>query len=165
MKVLNELDVRYEDSAVLEKFNKKEGVALVDLAYLVMLIDHDISDKQLEEFRTRVFGLTLSDGEMLEDVLSGGEIVKPVELKGILDDEEAIDDFVRERAEVFEGEKHRQEVLRVLATLSYSDGLEEEEEGICHEIGRVFGLDEETIEEVLVDGAVDVWELGGEQVD
>ena len=165
MKLLDELNARYDESAVLTGFDTRQGAALVDLAYLVMMIDHDVTDKQLDQLRKRVFGLTLTDGQMLEDVLTGGEIVKPVEIEGLLSNDQALQAFVERRSKEFESEEQRREVLRVLATLSYSDGLEEEEEGICHEIGRSFGLDDDTIEDLLVDGAVDVWELGGDQVD
>lgn len=165
MKLLEELKERYDESEVLSGFAKEEGIALVDLAYLVMLVDEDLSDGELGKFRERIFGLTLSEGDMLQDVLSGGEITPPIEVREIVGDAEATDEFVETRSEKIHGEAHRGEALRVLATLSYSDGMAEDEEGICHEIGRRFGFDDDEIEKLLVDGAVDVWELGGERVD
>lgn len=160
-----ELEEKHDDSDVLRGFSRQEGAALVDLAHLVLLIDAELTDRELEQLERRVLGLTLDEGSVLEDVLADTDIVRPAELREILQDREAIESFVDGRTAVFESDDHKREALRVFATLSYSDGLEEEEEGICHDIGRAFGFDDETIDDLLVDGAVDVWELGGDRVE
>lgn len=160
MKILEELEARYEESSVLKGFSMDEGVALVDLAYLVMLVDEDLSKGELEQFKKTVFGLTLTEGEGVEEVLTSGAVTPPMQVREKVGDAALMETFIRQRAAEFDSEDHKREALRVLATLSYSDGMEQKEEGVCHVIGRMFGLDDATIEDLLVDGAVDVWELG-----
>lgn len=164
MAIHEELEAKYDDSEVLPDFGRREGLALVDLAHLVLLIDKELTSTEIEELEERVFGLTLEE-DSVPEIVASGDLAEPARVQTLVDDEEDRTVFVESRAEAIEGDAHRRAALRVLATLSYTEGMDEQEEGICHEIGRALGFDSSEIEELLVDGAVDAWELGGGEVD
>lgn len=164
MAIYEELEEKYDDSNVLPAFDRDEGIALVDLAHLVLLIDSELTDDEVEQLERRVFGLTLEEDDIPE-ILASGDVAAPKRVRELVDDADAREAFVAERADRIAEGDHRRAALRVLGTLSYTDGLVDEEEGVCFEIGRAFGFDSDEIEDLLIDGAVDVWELGGDEVE
>lgn len=161
MSVYEQLEEKYDDSDVLPEFDREEAVALVDLAHVVLLVDAELTEEERNQLKERVFDLTLEE-ESISEILASGDLVGPEKLHRFVEGDEDRGPFIEDRTAAIRGDEHRRAVLRVLATLSYTDGLEEDEEGICHEIGRAFGFDDEECEELLIEGAVDVWELGGD---
>ncbi|MFB6351221.1 MAG: hypothetical protein ABEN55_12945, partial [Bradymonadaceae bacterium] len=160
---LEELEAEYDGSPVLKGFSEDEGLALVDLAHLVVLADREVTEAELDQLQTTIFGLTLAEGRSIDELLASGDVASPNEIREVVDEADTQSAFIDERVERIEGDEHRREALRVLSTLAYSDGVVDEEEGICHVIGRLFGFEADTTEELLVEGAVDVWELGGDR--
>lgn len=159
MTIYEELEEKYDDSNILPEFDREEGVALVDLAHLVLLIDQELSAEETAQLKERVFDLTLEE-EAVPEILASGDLVEPRKIRELVASDEERGPFIEDRAAEIRSDAHRRAALRVLATLSYTEGLDEAEEGVCHEIGRAFGFDEDEIEDLLIEGAVDVWELG-----
>jgi uncharacterized tellurite resistance protein B-like protein len=157
---------QHGNTELLETFSDDEALALVDLAFLVVMIDGEVTDRELEEISHHLLGVVFDrEAEAKEMLESHGALETRERLHEYLASDEDLAPFVEARTDRIDDSAHRKAALEVLGTLSYADGLDSTEEGICHEIGRAFGFDEETIEACLVDGAVDVWELGDERID
>ena len=160
------LDPEHGESDVLESFTDEETLALVDLAFLTIMVDGEVTDVELHSMSNELLEVAFDAEQKAEDILRahGADDIRE-EIDRKLEQDESFEDFIQERVERIETREHREAALEVISTLSYSDGLDETEEDIYHDIGRAFGFDEATLEDCFVEGAVDTWELGDGNLD
>lgn len=164
MGTLEQLEEEYADSDLLKDFDRQEAIALMELAFLVVMIDGEVTNEELMQLTKRVLTLTFADVEEAEAVLEEHGMATKERIDEMGEQGEDARPFIEERVDVFADEDHRKKALEVLGTLAYADGLDEDEQGLCHVIGEAFGLDDEEIDDLLVSGAVDLWELGSDNV-
>ncbi len=156
------LQREFGESSVLENFSAEESMALIDLSFLVINVDGEVSGPEIRNVTEEVMQLTADDASSAESMLAQRRAEHQERLEDVLRSGENTQAFIEERVGLFDSDEHGMEALKVLGSLSYSDGLAESEESICYQIGRAFGFSDDEIEDALIDGAIDIWSLGDE---
>ncbi len=138
-------DTDYGHSEMLADFSERELRAFIDLAFLVVMADREVTEQELDALREQVFKLAFESqaevAEMLDE--EGRQIRRRVE--GMLGDDAKVESFIRRRAELISGGAHRETALDILASLAYADDLAPSEEDVCFQIGRAFGFPGEMV--------------------
>lgn len=144
---LEQIARRYEDSDVLRDFSLPEAKALVDLSYLMIYVDQEVSDEELEALRSQLERMPFANEEQLQAVL--GDHISRVRraLTSIVSDEDEVAEFIDgAAARIIEG-AHRREALEVLSLISFADKAHPTEASTYFRIGQAFGFDRDTIKE------------------
>jgi uncharacterized tellurite resistance protein B-like protein len=162
MASLEALHREFGESSILRDFTAEESMALIDLSFLVINVDGEVTGPEIRNLTEEVMELTSDGGSSAGTTLSQRRAEHEERLEDVLRSGENTREFIQERAGLIETRDHRLEALKVLGSLSYSDGLHRDEESIIHEIGDAFGFTSDEIEDALIDGAVDIWDLGDE---
>lgn len=141
--------------SALSSFSEEESKALADLSVLVMMADSRVTDEELAELSESLRELPFESDRDVEEVL--GEQISQArdEVEGMVDDADAVGEYVAARAETIESDDHREAALEKLAELIYSDGAAADEESILHRIGDAFGMERQRVQDALMHGSID----------
>ena len=143
------------DDSPLADFSVEESQALADLAVLVMMVDRKVTDDELEELSDSLHELPFESEREVDEALSKHMESTRAQAQDIVDDDEALQSFIDERAAEIEEGAHRDAALDKLAELAYSDEVVVGEENIVQKIGTAFGMDEATVQDALMHGSLD----------
>jgi hypothetical protein len=138
-------DSDFGDSDILSDFTDRELKAFVDLAFLVVMADREVTEDELDALGDQLFKLAFESQTQAVELLEeeGAEIRARIEQR--LDDPEKVESFIRRRAELITGGAHRETALDILASLAYADDLAPSEQDVCFQIGRAFGFPGEMV--------------------
>jgi predicted DsbA family dithiol-disulfide isomerase len=139
----------------LSSFSLEESQALADLAVLVIMVDHKVTDEELAELSESLRELPFDSERDVEEALGEHMEAAKKAAEAFEEDDSALDDYIAERAKVIEPEDHREAALEKLAELIYSDGAAADEESILHRIGKAFGMDSQKVQDALMHGSID----------
>lgn len=156
MTSLRALFDHYEaENTPLKKLSLEESKALFDLLLLAVMIDGVITQDELEKLSEESEKFPFADPDHFEEIIGRHALATRNSLETLVEDEEAIDEFIRQRASIITDEEKRRESLKMIAVVAYSDGVDPSEEALCHQIGAHFGFSEDEIENKLLVGALD----------
>ena len=142
---IESFDEKYAGSRVLEDFTAEEGAAFAELGTLVVMADRQVTLDEVETLTDKFIDLAFDGDEAVEALgAAAGETVRE-KVTDLLDDEEALDDYIRRKADVISEAGKRETLLEMLATVAYSDGLVPSEKDVCFRIGRAFGFPREMV--------------------
>lgn len=141
--------------STLSSFSEEESKALADLSVLVMMADSRVTDEELAELSESLRELPFQSDRDVEEVLGEHMADARDDVEGILGDEDAVEAYVVQRAEIIESDEHREAALEKLAELIYSDGAAADEESILHRIGDAFGMERQRVQDALMHGSID----------
>lgn len=139
----------------LATFSLEESQALADLAVLVIMVDQRVTDEELTELSESLRELPFDSERDVEEALGEHMEAAKKAAEAFEDDDDALDDYISERATIIESEEHREAALEKLAELIYSDGAAAGEESILHRIGEGFGMDQQKVQDALMHGSLD----------
>jgi len=138
-------DTEYGHSEMLADFSERELRAFIELAFLVVMADREVTEQELDALREQLFKLAFeSQAEAAEMLDEKGEQIR-IRVDRMLEDESKVESFIRRRAELISGGAHRETALDILASLAYADELAPSEEDVCFQIGRSFGFPGEMV--------------------
>ena len=152
---LESLQDQLGGGSALSSFSEEESKALADLSVLVMMADSRVTDEELAELSESLRELPFESDRDVEEVL--GEHMEQArdEVEGMLGDDDAVGEYVAERAAIIDSDDHREAALEKLAELIYSDGAAADEESILHRIGDAFGMERQRVQDALMHGSID----------
>ena len=142
----DDFDSEYAGSDILEDFTSEEGAAFAELGTLVVMADREVTTDEVETLVGQFIELAFDGDEAAEALGAAPDETVREKVKALLDDEEALGDYIREKAEVIPEAGKRETVLELLATVAYADGLEPSEKDVCYKIGRAFGFPREMVQ-------------------
>lgn len=146
---------RYEDQRALNDFTLAESKALFDLLLLTVMIDGEVSQDELDQLSDESERFPFGTAEEFAEIIEDHATATKAELDEIIGDDFALDEFIAERVDIIEDDAKRREALTMIAVVAYADGVDPTEEDLCHRLGELFGFDEDEIEDILLDGAVE----------
>ncbi|MGM0559021.1 MAG: hypothetical protein ACQEVA_21735, partial [Myxococcota bacterium] len=114
----------------LSSFSLAESQALADLAVLVIMVDHKVTDEELAELSESLRELPFDSEREVEEALGEHMEAAKKAAEAFEDNDDALDEYIAERAKIIEPEEHREAALEKLAELIYSDGAAADEESI-----------------------------------
>ncbi len=116
---LDQYDHGYDDSDVLRKFSLPEAKALVDLSYLMIYIDGEVSDEELQTLRAQIERMPFANSEQVRAVL--GDHINRVcrALTTIVADDDEVADFIDSAAGRIAEGAHRRTALEVLSLILF----------------------------------------------
>lgn len=139
----------------LSDFDLEESKALISLAFLVVMADHDVSDEELEELNEQLTALPFPTSADLERVLTRHGTRVQGRVHAVLNDEARRQEFIDDAVHTMRSEEHARAAFRVLADLIYSDDLDPHEKDVAFQVGRTMDFEDDTIEQILVAGGFD----------
>lgn len=147
MQELDAIADRWGDSDVLAEFSLPEIKAFVDLAYLVMMADHEITDQEAGHLREQLNTLPFANKGQATEAL-GDHLARTRKVVGqILGARQKVDRYIdRATARITEAD-HRAATMQVLSLISFADEPHENEADLFYRIGRSFGFERDRIEE------------------
>lgn len=145
---------RYEEQKLLIDFTLEESKAVFDLLLLTVMIDGEITQDELDQLSDESERFPFGSAEEFAEIIEDHAVATKAELDDIVGDDEAVEEFIADRAEVLDDEEKRREALAMVAVVAYADGVDPTEEDLCHTIGEVFGFDVDEIEDILLDGSI-----------
>lgn len=155
MSNLRALIDHYDNQSPLKSLSLEESKALFDLLLLAVMIDGEVTDEELESVSQESEKFPFADAAHFEELVGAHAHQTRDELESILDDEAAVDKFIEDRAAVITDDEKRRKSLEMIAVVAYSDGVDQSEEDLCHQIGAHFGFSKDEIESKLVVGSLE----------
>lgn len=155
MSDFDSLSSQLGDGGPLANYSVEESKALADLAVLVIMVDRQVTDEELEELSESLHELPFESEREVDEALSERMSSTRARAEELVEDEQALREYIDERATQIEEGEHRQAALDKLAELAYSDEAVPGEENILHVIGEAFGMEEGTVQDALMHGSID----------
>lgn len=152
---LRALIQQYESKSPLKELSTDECIALTDLLILAVMIDGEITSEELQAVTDQSEKLPFERPEDYEELMAEHAFKVKAEIEALLGDEKALQSFIEARTARIKGEEKREESLKMIAVVAYSDGVDAAEEDLCHKVGAAFGFSEDQIEAKLVLGSLD----------
>ncbi|MFU8806345.1 MAG: TerB family tellurite resistance protein [Bradymonadaceae bacterium] len=146
---------QYTPPSSLKELNLEESAAVLDLLLAAVMIDHRVTDEELERLSTELEKLPFEDSDDLQEQLGAHAVETREKLEGLVEAGESLDSFVENAAGHLTNDEHRREALKMVAVVAYADGVDSTEEELTHKIGRAFGFDADEIERCLMVGSID----------
>lgn len=139
---------RFQDEDVLSSLTLSQSKVFVELLILAVIIDGEITDTELDALADQWSQMPFAGDDVMEDLIGEHGYAVRQQLQGIIDDEEALRSFIVDVTSRVD-EENREAALRMVAVVSQTDGIAEEEVQLCHTIGRLFGFDEDQTMELI----------------
>ena len=132
---------QFRDSETLSNLSADETQVFVDLLILTILIDGEVTDTELEGLANQWSQLPFAGDTHLEELVGEHGFETRQWLEQNIQDREAIAGFVTERATRLERDEVKTAALRMVAIVSMTDGVDEEETNLANAFGEALGFD------------------------
>ena len=137
---------------VLADMTSDELEAFFDLLLLAVMIDGRVTAAELDQLdaemaQTPAARMTEAMWERFQTHIDDAQ----VELAGIIEDDDALDDFIIDRGDRIVGEAHRFAVMEMIAETVEADGLAPRENALLDQLGLTMGLGQEEIDGIVAD--------------
>lgn len=146
---------QYTPPSSLKSLDLKQSEALLDLLLLAVMIDERVSDDELERLGTELQKLPFEDDADIQDRLGGHAAQTRDKIENILAEGGNTDSLIEAAAAALTEHEHRREAMKIIAVVSYADGIDKVEEKLLHKVGKAFGFDADEVERFLVVGSID----------
>ena len=132
---------------ILAKLNKEQTAAVVELLYIVVASDDEVSEQELEEARAQLeklsFGWSRDDREVREVVARAWQ-------QGTsFDDREALRSYIQTLAQELPAGEVREVVFMMAAFVSAADGVVPSETELLSWLGKACGISEARCNQII----------------
>lgn len=141
------LDEHFGDSNWLAEFSLPESRALIDLAYLMIMVDREVTDAEMEALQSQLEKLPFANREQADRALSDHTERSRKTVADVVDDEEARRAFIEGATQRIQARDHRESVLEFLSLLSAADDYDSAETQTWVEVAKAFGVDVDDLPE------------------
>jgi len=135
------LNEQYDDAELLEDFSLPESRALIDLSYLMIVVDREVTDAELEALRNQLEELPFPDQRRADRALSDHVERSRRTVTEIVDDDGARRAFIEGATQRIPARADREFVLEFLSLLSAADDYDSAETRTWVEIAEAFGFE------------------------
>jgi tellurite resistance protein len=145
---VNQVMDRFQDEDTLNELSIGQSKIFVDLLILTIMIDGEITDTELDALADQWSQLPFAGSDTLEDMIGEHGYETRAKIQGFNGDESKYNALLAKTADQIE-EPNREAALRMVAVVSQSDGVAEEEVQLCHALGRHFGFTSDRTAEII----------------
>ena len=146
-----ELDRRFGEDETLREFSLPEAKALIDLAFVVIMVDRKVTEEETDALRDQLETLPFATKQQAKDALSDHIDRACRAIAHILQDDGSIDSYIQGAAARIQSPEHRRRTLQVLSVVSFADEPHPQETTTFFKVGDAFGWDRPDISELWVD--------------
>ncbi len=140
------LEERFSHSDRLAGFSLPESRALIDLAFLMIMVDREVSDAELDRLRSELEKLPFANKGQAERALSDHMARSRQTVADVVADDEARRAFIEGATQRIQAKKDRKFVLQFLSLLSAADDYHESETQTWVEIADAFGFEADDLD-------------------
>lgn len=135
------LEDRFESADRIRDFTLPESRALIDLAFLMIMVDRKVTDVELGTLRDQLERLPFANKQQADRALSDHIDRARQTAANIVEDEEARRAFIEGATQRIPGRNDREFVLEFLSLLSAADDYHDAETQTWVEIAEAFNLE------------------------
>lgn len=140
-----------ENVQILSDLDTTQARAFVDLLILTVLVDEVITEEELEALSEQWANMPFVTDVDLEQAMAAHGFETRAYLEDRISDESAVRDFLKERMTSLDTKDVKLAALRMVATVSSSDGVDDAETSFLRTVGEVLGVEEAHIKDVIAD--------------
>ena len=140
---------RFQDEETLGGLSLEQSKALVDLLILTVFADEEVTEEELEGLAEQWGQLPFAGDEALEDIVGEHGYETRAFLEQNQGDRAAFQEKLGEVAAQLTDDDVQEAALRMVAIVSQADGVDAQEVKMCHDLGDLFGFDEDRVADII----------------
>lgn len=150
MDTFEEIERDYDASETLRTFSLPESKAAIDLAFLAVMIDRNVTAEELDALRQQLEHLPFATKQQAKEALSDHIDRTQRAVAEMLDSDMSIDHFIADRTDSIQGAEGRRATLELLSIVSFADRPHPSEADTFFRVGESFGYSRDELEEIWV---------------
>jgi hypothetical protein len=146
---------QYTPPSTLKELDLAQSTALVDLLLLTVMVDEKVTDDELKRLAKELEKLPFENEADIQHKIGAHAAQTRDAIEALLAEGGSVDGFIEAAASKLTEAEHRREAMKIIAVVSYADGIASDEEKLFHKVGKAFGYGPDEIERFLMVGSID----------